>query len=176
MAKAFKDIPKIRNGLFDTTKWKQTVIDELLKDDELMKLLKYNTPDCLSQANLTEEERFELVDTHIFGYRYVPDPVQEKGSFVSMGIGNFVPQEGYRQFSDDYLMGFFYFYVLVDNSIFRIDNGWRQDAIMERIYNIFQKSRFVGIGEMRLESQLENWQHNNKFGGYTIGFRIVSLD
>lgn len=175
MGKAFEGRPQKSSALFETTKWKQKAIDELLKDDKLMKLLKYPTPDCLSKPDLTEDERLDLVNNQIFGFRYIPQVAETQKSYISMGVGGFVPQEGYRQFSNEYLMGYFYFYILVDNAIFVIDNGWRQDAIMERIYHIFNDSRIVGIGEMRLETQLENWQQNNNFGGYTLGFRVVSL-
>ena len=55
---------KPRNGILGFTKWKQQAIEELLKDDILMKLLKYGTSDCLSKPSLSQDERESLVHNH----------------------------------------------------------------------------------------------------------------
>lgn len=165
----------ITRGAMRFTEWKQRAMELLLEDEELVKLLSYDTQDAQSRPLPDEEKVDDLINSRIFGYRYNPVPVSETGSFIGMGLSNFVPQEGYRQFSDDYLMGYLYFYILVDTEIMRIDNGYRQDQILDRIYEIFQENRDFGIGELRMESCVELWQHNNKFGGYTVGFRIVAM-
>ena len=167
-----KDYPR---GIMKITDWKQRAIELLIQDEELCKLLKYDTEDALSKPNLTEDEKLELIDSRIFGYRYNPKPVDEQGSFVSMAISNWVPQESFRQFSDDYIMGDLYFYILVDVQILKTDTGYRHDLILARIYDIFQESRFFGMGELKLEVCLDLWQQNNNFGGYTVGFKITEV-
>ncbi|MBO1087248.1 hypothetical protein [Enterococcus mundtii] len=170
--------PRRRNfnhGIMRFTDWKQTAIDLMVNDDKLTKLLRYDTPDVLQRTSLSTDERLELVNKRIFGFRYNPQPVNETGSFIGMGLSNFVPQEGFRQFSDDYIMGYLYLYILVDTEIMITDTGYRQDLILNRIYEIFQECRGFGLGELRLETCLELWQHNNKFGGYSAGFRIVEM-
>lgn len=157
------------------SEWKQKAIEMMIQDEDLVKLLKYDTEDALNRPSLTEDEAYNLVNEHIFGYRYNPHPVDSTGSFIGMGLSNFVPQEGFRQFSDDYLMGYLYLYILVDTEIMITDTGYRQDLILERVYEIFQENRGFGMGELRVETSLELWQHNNKFGGYSVGFRIVEM-
>ncbi|UDM72741.1 hypothetical protein [Vagococcus fluvialis] len=163
------------HGVMNFTEWKQRAMELMCKDEDLCKLLKYDTPDALSKPKLSEDESYELVDTHIFGYRYNPVPVAKTGSFIGMGLSNFVPQEGFRQFSDDYLMGYLYFYILVDTEIMKTDTGYRQDLILSRIYEIFHESREFGVGETRVETIVELWQHNNKFGGYSAGYKIIEM-
>lgn len=150
-------------------------MQKLIEDDELAKLLVYNSPDCLSKPSVTDDVRESLVNKQIFGYRYIPEVAQETKSYISMSTSNFVPQEGYRQFSDDYLMGFIFFYILVDSAVIETETGYRQDLIAARVYEIFQEREGLGIGKTRMESFVENWEQNNKFGGYTIGFRTVDF-
>lgn len=167
---------KKRYGVMDFTKWKQNVMEMLIKDDQLALLLHYNTPDCLSKPLLTDNQKEELVNNSIYGYRFVPDVAEEQKSYISLGLSNFVPQEGFRQFSDDYVQGFIYFYILVDTAIMETETGYRNDLILARIYDIFQEQKgIIGMGELRMEACSELWQHNNKFGGYTLGFRVVAM-
>lgn len=163
------------NSIKNITKWKQAILEKLIEDDILAKLMYYNTPDALSKASLTEEQKYGMINDNIVGYRYIPTTAEKSKSWVSISTSRFVPQEGYRQFSDEYLMGYIFFYVLVDTAIMETETGYRQDLIAERIHNLFQESRDYGIGELRLESFVENWEHSNKFGGYIMGFRTVDF-
>ncbi|WP_461199368.1 hypothetical protein [Enterococcus sp. N249-2] len=166
---------KKRNGIMNFTKWKQEAVSRLLEDDELMKLLYYSTEDCLAKKDVPMEVRESLLNTQIFEYRYIDQIADKKKSYISMGLANFVPQEGFRQFSDDYIQGYFYFYILVDRGIINTATGCRTDLIAGRIYEIFQEQKVFGIGEARLESLVELWQQSNDFGGYTLGFRVVDM-
>lgn len=163
------------NSIKNITKWKQEILANIIEDDELAKLLYYNQPDALSKDNPTDDQRHSLVNDCVMGYRFIPTIADEARSWISLSTSRFIPQEGFRQFSDDYLMGYIYFYILVDTAIMQTDTGYRQDLIAERIHYIFQESRDFGIGELRLEHFVENWEHNNKLGGYTMGFRTVDF-
>lgn len=164
-----------KKGLLQFTKWKQIAVEKLIEDDELMKLLVYNTKDWARQPDIPMEDRYDLVDKNIFQYRYINKIAEQKQSYVSMGLSYFAPQEGFRQFSDDYVMGYFYFYVICDRDIRSTNSGDRADLIAGRIYDIFQESKYFGIGELRMETQGELWQDNNSHGGYTVGFQLVEF-
>ena len=163
------------NSIASLTKWKQRILGMMIEDEELVKLLYYNTPDCLDKPSVSEDKRNALINSQVYGYRFNPMVVEVAKSWISLSMSNFVPQEGFRQFSDDYLMGFIYFYILVDTSIMATDTGYRQDLIASRIYNIFQGDTNLGIGELRMETMIENWEHNNKLGGYIIGFQTTDF-
>lgn len=166
---------KTRAAIMEFTAWKQEVMSRLVADDKLAKLLKYNTPNCLSLPVPTDSEREDLINTQVFGYRFIPTVAQDQKSFISLGLSNFVPQEGFRQFSDDYVQGYLYFYVLVDSALLDTETGYRNDLIIARIYDIFQEATGLGMGELRMEACTELWQHGDKFGGYTMGFKMVSM-
>lgn len=163
------------NAIENITKWKQLILEKIVYDDELSKLLKYNTPDALALPELTDEQRYSLINDNVKGYRYIPTIAQDAQSWLSISTSRFVPQEGFRQFSDEYLMGYIFFYILVDTAIMETETGYRQDLIAGRLNYIFQESKEVGIGELRLESFIENWEHNNKFGGYIMGYQVTDF-
>ena len=166
---------KNRNGVMSFTKWKQEAVEKLLSDEKLMKLLYYEESDCLEKPNLSEEQKESLVHSQIYTYRYVEELSQNKRSYISMGMSNFVPQESFRHFSDDYLQGYIYFYILVDRSIIQTDTGCRNDLILSRVYELFQEKRMFGMGELRMEACVELWEQQIGYGGYTVGFRIVDF-
>lgn len=167
---------KKQNGVSGFTEWKQEVMRLLINDNELSKLLTYRTEDCLSKPNLTDDEKEDLINSSVYGYRYIPDVAEDQKAYVSLSLSNFVPQEGFRQFSDDYVHGYLFFYILVDTAIINTDEGYRNDLILARIYDIFQgRKNVIGMGELRMEACNELWQHSNKFGGYTLGFRLTDM-
>ena len=164
-----------KKGLLQFTKWKQIATEKLIEDDELMKLLKYNSKDWSRRPNVPMDDRYDLVDKNIFQYSYIHTIAEDSKSYVAMGLAYFAPQEGFRQFSDDYVMGYFYFHVLCARSIRSTNTGDRADLIAGRIYDIFQESKYFGIGELRMQTQNEIRQDNNTHSGYTIGFHIVEF-
>lgn len=167
---------KPRQGaVMNITKWKMDILDILRNDQDIAKLLKYDSADALDMPDLSDDESYALVNKRIIGYRYVPEVVSTTGSFISIGINQFIPQESFRQFSDDYVMGYITFYVLCDLAIMNTDNGYRNDLLAARIYDIFQENESFGLGKLRLETFLELWTQNNKFGGYTLAFKLVDF-
>lgn len=163
------------NSIKNITRWKQSILAKLIEDDDLAKLLTYQSEDALSLPSPTNKQRESLVNDCVKGYRFIPTIAEEAKSWISISTSRFAPQEGFRQFSDDYLMGFIFFYILVDTAVMETETGYRQDLIAERIHSLFQESRDFGLGELRLESFVENWEHNNRFGGYVMGFRTVDF-
>ena len=157
------------------TDWKQKALEMIVTDDDIGRLLAYNTPDALFKKTISEDEAIQLIDKRVFGFRYIPDPVSEQGSFICLALNQFEPDEGFRRFSGSYISGYLWVHILVDNSIFKTDSGYRQDLILERVHDLFEGSTAFGLGELRFESVTELWQHKNKFGGYSIGFRMVEM-
>lgn len=162
------------------TEWKQRVMETIAMDDELSKLLWYNSSDALSRPSLTEDQKYELVDStsdmrRIYPTKFNPNVVMDQKSFIGMGIAGFAPQEVHYQYSDTYVLGYLYFFILVDNQIMDIDEGQRQDKILERIYDLFSDSRRYGMGNLRIGGLSELWEHNNKYGGYELMMRLYDF-
>ncbi|KRL07925.1 hypothetical protein FC92_GL000992 [Liquorilactobacillus hordei DSM 19519] len=157
------------------TRWKQNMMDTLCHDEDISKMLKYNAPDALTRDSLTEDDKLDLVNNRIFGTTYVPKTVEQQGSYITIGIGGFIPQESFRQFSERYVMGYLYFNILVDRNLMLMDEGYRQDLILQRVYDLFQDNNFYGMGRIQEGNLVENWEQDNRFGGYTLMFRVIDF-
>ncbi|MCC4466845.1 hypothetical protein [Limosilactobacillus reuteri] len=171
-----------RSSIMMITEWKQRMMEAIAMDDTIAKLLKYNSTDALSRPDLSEDEKMALAtfdpennERRIYPTRYTPSVVMDQQSFIGLGISGFVPQESWRQFSEKYVMGYLYFYILVDNSIMEIDEGQRQDLLLQRIYDLFQDSDEYGMGHIQEGNLTELWEQNNKFGGYSLMMRVIDF-
>ena len=73
-------------GLSNFTKWKQEAISRLILNENLMKLMYYNTPDALSKPTPTEEQISRMVspgkDQQIFQYRYAGNLATRQTSYI----------------------------------------------------------------------------------------------
>ena len=99
----------------------------------------------------------------------------DQESFIGMAISNFSFPEIHYHVTSDFVMGYLYFFILVDNKIMDIDEGQRQDQILARIYDLFSDSRSYGIGTVKVGGLSELWEQNNKFGGYQLMMRVYDF-
>lgn len=167
-------------GLSNFTKWKQEAISRLVLNENLMKLMYYNTPDALSKPTPTEEQISRMVspgkDQQIFQYRYVGNLATRQTSYISMELAYFRPLEEYRLFSEQYVSGLFYIYILSDIEIMEVNQGIRTDLILKEVYRSLDGlDSLIGMGKLGVETQLPLWVDNNSFGGYSIGFKVSDL-
>lgn len=151
--------------------YKMMIMNKILESDTLTKLLFYNESDALDKPEL--EDKFSLLYDRVYPFRFVPDPVQEKKSFITIGLSGFRRyQEGFTMY-DDYQAGEVYFYIFTHHDLMRTDNGIRQDLMLAEIEKLFEGTADIGnMGQLKLRYANELWFHNNKFGGYTISFTV----
>ena len=167
-------------GLSNFTKWKQEAISRLVLNENLMKLMYYNTPDALSKPTPTEEQISKMVspgkDQQIFQYRYVGNLATRQTSYISMELAYFKPLEEYRLFSEQYVSGLFYIYILSDIEIMEVNQGIRTDLMLKEVYRSLDGlDSLIGMGKLGVETQLPLWVDNNSFGGFSIGFKVSDL-
>lgn len=177
-----KRIPR-HAAITQISRWKQQLLEAIVMNDEIAKLLYYNTSDALSRPTLTEDQKLELVDSDsekrsIYPRQWDPDVRLKQQSFVGMSISGFVPQESfspYRSIANNYVMGYIYFWILCDNEIMDCDEGQRQDLILQNIYDIFQDSTGYGMGSLQAGQLDDYWENNHKYGGYVLMMRIIDM-
>lgn len=153
--------------------YKMEVLNRCLADDNLTRLLAYDRADALFLPSV--EDSFSLLYKRVFPYRFVPNPVEDQGTFLTLGVNGFRRhQEGFKIY-DDYQAGEIYFYFFSHVDIMRTDSGVRQDLMLAEISKLFDGTRGIGMGELKLRYVNELWMHNNKFGGYSIAFTITDF-
>jgi hypothetical protein len=150
--------------------YKMEVLNRCLENERLTKLLGHDVPEALFKENL--EDPYSLMYERVFPYRFVPATIEVQGTFLTLGVNGFRRmQEGFKVY-DDYQAGEIYFYFFTHVDLMRTDSGVRQDLILGEISKMFDGTRGIGMGELKLRYVNELWIHNNKFGGYSIAFTI----
>jgi hypothetical protein len=168
-----KQIKRGQSTMEKLGEYKMEILNRCLESDKLTKLIAHDTVDALFKPNV--EDRFSLMYKRIFPYRFVPAPVEEQGTFLTLGVNGFRRhQEGFKVF-DDYQAGEIYFYFFTHIDLMRTDSGVRQDLMLAEISNLFDGTRGLGMGELKLRYVNELWIHNNKFGGYSVAFTITDF-
>ena len=183
-SKKLEDRRKPRHAsITQISRWKQQMLETIVLDDEISKLLYYSTSDALSRPDLTEEQKYSLVDPNsemrrVYPTRYSSSVKLDQQCFIGLSVSGFVPQEAYapyRTVADNYVMGYLYFWILVDNKIMDCDEGQRHDLLLGRIYDKFQDATGYGMGTVQAGQLDEYWQDNNKYGGYVLMMKIIDM-
>lgn len=149
------------------------VLNRCLSDERLMKLIAHDSPDALFKKDSVDA--YSLLYDRVFPYRFVPAPVEVQGTYLTLGVNGFRRhQEGWKIY-DDYQAGEIYFYFFTHVDLMRTDSGVRQDLMLAEISRLFDGSKGIGMGELKLRYVNELWMHNNKFGGYSVAFTLTDF-
>lgn len=159
----------------NVNEYKMEILDRCLKSDALTNLIAYDSMDAPFRDALSEDDKTKLLHSRLFPYRFVPNAVEDQATFLTIGFQGFRPlQEGYKIY-DDFEAGEVNFYFFTHVDLMRTHAGTRPDLMLAEISKIFDSSRGIGIGELKLRYAGELWMHNNKFGGYNVAFTITDF-
>lgn len=120
------------------------IIDKILKDERLKRLLYYNTKDALDRPNLTEDQSLELIEKNI---KIVPKLYvdREALSYIVISFDQFVPSEN-PQFRDNVIE----FDIVCHFDQWQLkDFALRPYKIAAEIDSLFNNSKLTGIGELQ---------------------------
>ncbi len=165
------DNTRITRSNFDSTgKDLYRIMERMLGNQNLLKLLKYSTPDALtSKEDLTEEEKSELINTQIKVVPQLPIP-EEEGSYVIVGFDNFIPNETNPEFRDNVIT----FDVLCYMDSWIMDDYMlRPYKIMHEIDEMFNKSKLNGIGRVDYISS-NSLILSSELAGFTMMYRVIN--
>lgn len=155
--------------------YKMTILNRVAESELLSKLLFYDQKDAMFQPDLTEDQKQGLLYSRIFPYRFVPNPIEDQSTYLTLGVNGFRRnQEGFKIY-DDYQAGEIYFYFFTHVDLMRTTHGVRQDLILGELDRLFDGNTGIGMGELKLRYVNELWMHNNKFGGYSVAFTVVDF-
>jgi hypothetical protein len=76
------------------------IVDKMLKNNRLKKMLYYTTKDCLDKPNLTEDQSLSLINKNI---KNVPKLVVDKNvlNYIIVNFDNFTPNAKNPEFRDN---------------------------------------------------------------------------
>ena len=146
------------------------IMEKMLANQNLLKLLKYSTPDALtSKRDLTEEEKSELVNKNIKVVPQLPIP-EEEGSFIIVAFDGFVTNENNPEFRDNMIT--FDVLCFMDCWIMN-DYMLRPYKIMHEIDEMFNNSKLNGIGKVDFISA-NSLILSSELAGFTMVYRVVN--
>lgn len=144
------------------------IVDKILKNDVLKKLLFYTSRDCLKRGNLTEEQSISLFDNQIKTVpKFLIDP--EVYNYIVIGFDNFITNPTNEEFRNN----------LITFDILCHYNQWQLDDFKLRPYRIaaeidsmFNNQHLTGIGELKffVASKINM---NDEFVGICLQYKAI---
>lgn len=145
------------------------IIDKILQNDRLQKLLYWNHKDALTRRKLTDDEKFSLPGKYI---KLIPkiyiDP--EMLVYIIISFGNFIPNPTNPEFRDN-IIGF--------HIICHFDQ-WLLDDMQLRPYKIaaeldtmFNEAKLTGIGKLQFLGADQIAISGEEFAGITLLYSAV---
>lgn len=134
-----------KSSFLSTDKDMEIIIDRLLKDKDLKRLLFYTTKDCMSQPELTEQQTIEMCQKNIKRTPkiYVDNSVL---NYIIISFDNFVTNNNNPEFRDN----------IVEIDVICHFNQWeinnsqlRPYRIAGHIDSLLNNTKLTGIGELK---------------------------
>ena len=144
------------------------IVDRIMKNDRLKKMLYYTTRDCLDRPKLTEDETLDLFGKQIklVPKLYVDGSVQ---NYIIITFNNFAPNENNPEFRDN----------IIEFDIVCHFDQWHLKDFELRPYKIageidamIDGEKLTGIGEMSFAGG-NNLVLNDQLMGISIIYRAV---
>lgn len=135
------------------------IIDKILKNERLKKLLYYTTKDALERENLNQEQTLELLENNII---ITPQIIHDEKikNYIVIDFDHFFPNENNPEFRDNQII----FDVVCHADQWNLkDFQLRPFKIAGEIDSMFNEARLTGIGKLQFVTagQLprldENW-------------------
>lgn len=143
------------------------IIEQMLKNNRLKKLLYYTTKDALYRENLTQEQTLGLIENNI---KLVPkfkvdNPVL---NYIVISFDNFTPSEN-PEFRDNTIE----FDILCHYDQWHLtDFALRPYKIAGELDSMFDKSRLTGLGKLEFMGG-DTISLNDEFAGVCLLYRAV---
>lgn len=158
MKKIVYNYPK--SSFLSVEKDASIIVDMMMRNDRLKKLLHYTTKDCLDKPNLTEDETLALFGKHI---KVMPEITIDKEvlSYINISFDNFVPNGTNPEFRDNDVE--FSILCHADTYVLK-DFALRPYKIAAEIDTMFNGRRLTGIGKLEYVDGVQIMAGNEYYG------------
>jgi hypothetical protein len=148
--------------------------EKLLDNQVLLKCIYYNSSDALSQPDLTEDQRYELIDqdlanistTRIFFSPAPQNIVLEEQAQFRLYIDKIIP--------DNVKLAkvIYDFQVIVHEDLWPLNGGKQRPLVMiQEILKILNGTDVDGMGSLYLQFPISVIIYDNKFSGYMLSLQ-----
>lgn len=153
------------------------IINKILENENLCKLLYYTDKKPLRNNNLTQEQKDELIKNNIYAYSFVPVDNDER-VIINIILDNFN-----NNGSDFFKAGLIKFNILVCNNLQITNEGLRVFKIMSELDKMFNSVNYRNFSKQRPTKSFGGnhfvncnalWA-NNKYTGYTLVYDCMNF-
>ena len=144
------------------------VVNKLLKNDDLKKLLYYEVPECQDMPKLDNKQTLSLINNQI---RLVPKmPIDKKMfSYIIIGFDNFMTNPTNPEFRDSLLS----FDILCHFDSWNLgDFQLRPYKIAGEIDSMLNNTHLTGIGEVKFFGA-KQLVINDELGGLSLMYEVI---
>lgn len=142
------------------------IVDKLLKDQQLLKLIRYTDADPLKHPDLTKEEIDAMFNKNILITPKIPDDDQDKNCYIIVLLDNYVLDPKNSDFKQTVIR----FDILCPMDRWLInDRSLRPYMIMNRIDTLFNEQKLAGIGNLSFEGAVR-LVVSPYLAGYTLNY------
>ena len=163
-----------RFGILNT--YLDTLVSKMLVNDNLCKLLYYNTnDDIIAKPNLTQEQKLGLIGSNIFINKRVPIIQEEAKPLLMIRITDVDYNGGKYSYINDVMINM---YIICANSVIETENGTRDLCIATALDDIFENSDVgdIGIGNMLRMGFSDLADLGTEYQGYSIKYLISDFN
>lgn len=154
--------------LDEISEYKTLAIEKILSNQNIVKALKYTSPDFLSKPDVIDPE--EQIYETIFPFDFIPELTTTVKACVNISYDNVI------QTANGYKRGVLIFSIWNHKNNFKTDFGkTRVDFIIEELDKTFNKARGFGIGELQFR-ELKGAVLNSTFTGYQLKYTPVEFN
>jgi hypothetical protein len=141
---------------------------ELIFSDEISKALYYNESNFIDQPSL--EDPVILRYNNIYPYRKVPKVDETMKTYITTRCGNF------KNVDNTFKSGLITFYVFTHVDLMPTDYGFlRVDYIINKIDELFNKTRDFGIGKLEFDG-MDEFDINENYSGTWIRYKVMNFN
>ena len=164
------DLTTPKNSNFEATgKDLKDVMFKILGNEDLLKLLKYTTPDSLTKTNLTPEEKTGMINSHIKVVPKLPTP-EDVGSYIIILFDTFTTNSNNPVYRDNVIM----FDVICHTDTWVMDDYMlRPYKIMDQIDRMFNNTKLNGIGKVEFVAA-NSLILTSELAGFTMMYKVIN--
>jgi hypothetical protein len=147
------------------------IVELLLADEDLCKLLYYTSSTPLTQIPLPDPT--VLLFENIYPYMKIPEIQEKQKSIVGVVLTNANLTDTNKKFKEYLII----FNIICHVDLWKIKGSLRPYEIAERIDTIFNERRenVLSMGKILMEDFLYR-EFNNKFTGYYLTYKCTSIN
>ena len=145
------------------------IIDKILQNDRLLKLLYWNHEDALMRDKLNEEQKYSLIGNQI---KIIPKVTIDPNMWVYLIIsfGNFIPNKNNPEFRNNEI----YFDIVCHFDQWPLkDMQLRPYKIAAELDTMFNECRLTGIGTLKFVEAVPTAVSGEEFAGMSIRYAAI---